>query len=338
MDWQVRTVPSFNVEERPRANKSGTQMTGIPLPRRRITPSRSTAVEGYDVPDYSVDAVGVTEPHSSEVSRKSFRVLLAISTALHIRMRTIPTSPATQSLPRMLCIEASVEEMEPVDFQVEAIHVETGGKMNIRSLSTLGQASDFPFDVTRSQIHEMVYTMQMQSQFVGSVTRAGAKDSFEWHGPQPISIRVKGRPYQWQDKHESSARVYLAPSFESRWNCMLDASDSPAMRTALAENRIRSAKVDRGSVLSSASMDRWSQSELDEGPFMIHSEYSSALQSQPKPRNLPRSSYRYCCYRITKQISKNPNGMQAVCPPSNHSYRFGLRLQSSTHPVSLRVW
>jgi hypothetical protein len=258
---------------------------GAALPRRRITSIQSSVLAGRDVLNTSISTVTPAEAQSAEVSRKSFRVLLALSTAIHVRMRPIPTSPAVQCLPRMICIEISVDEMEPVDFEVEAITVETGGKTNIRSLTTLGQASDFPFDVVRSQIHELVYTMQ-RPLHVESVNHTSIRHSLESHGTQPISIKVKGRPYQRPDSINPGSRVYIAPPFESRWNCILDASDPATARTAMAENRVRSTKVDRISVPSSASMNRLSQCESVKAAFVSPNAEQATYHMQSK------SSYR----------------------------------------------
>jgi hypothetical protein len=242
-------------------------LPGSPLPRQRVTPMRPLSWT-----DEQIVAIGSTPTVNAinasaappEVSRKSYRVLLSLNSALQVRMRAIPPTKATQSLPRMLCVEISVDENVPVDFEVQHVEVQTGGKTHIRSLAPLAQEPEYPFTVVRSQTHEFIYAMPKHTS--SPAVPASYMGHPEGSNGQPIAIKVTGRPYLRVDPSSVGSKFYLAPSFESRWTCILDTGDSPAMRTATMETRVRSeaSKPKRSNTPSVSSFNRLSQSECED--------------------------------------------------------------------------
>ncbi len=234
------------------------QPPGAPLPRQRIfadkmdRPSAQSGA-GPDVSGYTLSAPlasSLSNTVAPEVARRSFRILLDVQSALNVRMRTSPAhaqagaeGSGASRAPRSLSLELSVDDAEPVDFEVQGVEV-AAGKVGAGGavasgaapgagpvpLKSIGPELRVPLDVGAESIYQVLFSTDMSESdsLSSALSQPAGRDQLQ----VPLAIEVRGQPFR--RGVAGGPRAYLAPPFLSRWNCMLDVGDqAQTPRTSL---------------------------------------------------------------------------------------------------------
>ena len=171
----------------------------------------------------------VNKPPAAGTLRKSYRRVLALSSGLRVRMRSLflPQILAPRSAEQVeeddegegrvaLCVELeNPTEKEAATFEVTDITVDVGGKGGKAIAEMIGHpgsaSSTFPIRVDPAEQINVLYAVSIASSHdqLDPFRPTGAGDL-----QRPVAITVIGRPV---DGHS-----YPTDTFSSRWNCTLD--------------------------------------------------------------------------------------------------------------------